>query len=145
MVGFLKFICTFEVLRYRPKDGQKTFSNRRARPYLQDVLCLFKASDDQFQRAGHVHSFRFHHMPLNGDYKNVEITWSDNHFYPSLPNSGNSWNWAYPKPASGNFTGEPSKITAETENPLTTCMPSTGTFVLGSAYAGWGSSLVPVE
>lgn len=98
---------------------------------------------EQAPTATEVRIFAF--MGTQANYKNVEITWSDNHFYPALPNSGNSWNWAYPKPASGNFTGEPSKITAETENPLTTCKPSTGTFVLGSAYAGWGSSLVPVE
>lgn len=93
---------------------------------------------EQAPTATEVRVFAF--TGTKADYKNVEINWSENHFYP-----GNIWKWAWPQPESENITGAPGTITAETENPLITCTPSTGTFVLGSAYAGWGSSLVPVE
>ncbi len=79
---------------------------------------------------------------FNGETANfADVTFSGagNYFYS---NSETTCSWAYPVPAG--VSGKP-EFTKASENPLSICDPLAGNFVLGSAYTGWGSSLVPVE
>lgn len=73
-------------------------------------------------------------------YQNSTISINNNKFYHP---TNIKWTLAGTWPSGVNKPGVDLKSMAE--SPFATITPSTGTFILKSAYAGCGSSLVPVE